>query len=163
MAVALYFNIQDSDGDKSTVEIWFPEATALAVLVAGVPAVAALINPLVNGGLLSAGFKVEVDVSGTWGPIAALISDVQEKAEFAMRTVNGFLTRLNLPTFDEDFFTVGTGQVDTTDAAVIAFIDFLEDGITVGGGLLAPSSPRGSTEDVVDVERAVENWGKRRR
>lgn len=163
MAVAIYFTVQDSDTDRSTFEFWFPDATPMAVLVAGVPAVAALVNPLVNGGLVNAGFKVEVDVSGTWGPIAALISDVQEKAEFSMRTINGFLHRLNLPTFDENFFTPGTGQVDLTDAAVIAFIDFLEDGITVGGGSLEPSSPRGATEDVETVEKAIENWGKRRR
>lgn len=163
MAVAIYFTVQDSDADKSTFEFWFPSATAMAVITAGVPAIAALVNPLLNGGLVNAGFKVEVDLSGTWGPIAALISDVQEKAEFSMRTLNGFLTRLNLPTFDENFFTVGTGQVDTADPDVAAFIDFLEDGITVGGGLLAPSSPRGATEDVVTVEKAIENWGKRRR
>jgi hypothetical protein len=163
MAVAIYFTVQDSDGDKSTFEFWFPETTPFGALAAGVPAIAALVNPLVNGGLVTAGFKVEIDISVSWGPIAALISDVQEKAEFSMRTVNGFLTRLNLPTFDENFFVVGTGDVDVADPDVAAFIDFLEDGITVGGELLEPSSPRGSTEDVATVERAVENWGKRRR
>jgi hypothetical protein len=163
MAAAIYFTIQDSDGDKSILEFWFPTATTAAVLTAGVTAIAALVNPLVNGGLVNAGFKVEVDVSVTWGPIAALISDVQEKAEFSVRTINGFLSRINLPTFDENFFTVGTGQVDLADPDVAAFIDFLEDGITAGGGSLEPSSSRGATEDFATVERAVENWGRRRR
>lgn len=160
MAASIYFVVTDSDGDASTLEFFFPAATPLAVLAAGVPTIAALINPMLNGGLRRAGFRVEVDISGVWGPVAALISDVQEKAEFAMRTANGFLSRLNLPTFDEDFFVPGTANVDQSDAAVVAFIDFLEDGITVGGGALAPSDYR--EDDLVDVERAVENWGKRR-
>lgn len=160
MAVSIYFTIVDADGDPSTVEFFFNDATAFAVLNAGVGAIAALVNPLVNGGLRTAGIRFEVDVSGTWGPVAALVSDVQEKAEFVMRTAGGFLSRLNLPTFDEAFFVPGTDQVDVSDTDVAAFLDFLEDGITAGGGTLAPTDYR--EDDIADVERAVENWGKRR-
>lgn len=160
MAASIYFVVTDSDGDPSTLEFFFPAATPVAVLVAGVPALAALINPLVNGGLRKAGFRVEVDVSGVWGPVAALISDVQEKAEFFIRTAIGIPSRLNLPTFDENFFVPGTKNVDLADAAVVAFIDFLEDGITAGGGSLEPTDYREA--DFETVEKATENWGKRR-
>lgn len=160
MAASIYFVVADSDGDTSTIEVFFDAATPIAVLAAGVPALAALFNPVLNGGLRRAGFRIEVDVSGTWGPVAALISDVQEKAEFAMRTAGSFLSRLNLPTFDENFFIPGTGNVDLADAAIVAIVDFLEDGITAGGGSLEPTDYR--EDDFVTVERAVENWGKRR-
>jgi len=160
MAVSIYFTIVDSDGDPSTVEFFFNDATAFAVLNAGVSAIGALINPMVTGGLRTAGIRFEVDISGTWGPVAQLVADVQEKAEFAMRTVGGFLSRLNLPTFDEAFFVPGTGTVDVSDDDVAAFIDFLEDGITVGGGSLAPTDYR--EDGIATVEKATENWGKRR-
>lgn len=160
MAVSFYYTIVDSDGDPSTVEIFFNDSTAFAVLNAGITAVAGLINPMVTGGLRTAGIRFEVDLSGSWGPVAQLIADVQEKAEFSMRTVGGFLSRLNLPTFDESFFVPGTAQVDLSDDDVAAFVDFLEDGITVGGGLLAPTDYR--EDGIILVEKATENWGKRR-
>lgn len=164
MAVFLFYTVTDQKQPKagtSTIRIPFPDATPLAVLSAGVSAVAALINPLVTGGLKSAGFAVEVDVSGTWGPTATLNSDIQEKMEWGMRAANGFLKRLNLPTIDEDMFVAGSEIGDITDTAMQAFRDFLEDGITVGGGLLAPSDVHGS--DIVTVETYRENWGKRRK
>jgi hypothetical protein len=160
MAVSLFFTITDAKGDPSTVDFPFPDATPVAVLAAAVPAVAALLQPLITGGLKTAGFKVEVDVP-LFGPVATLASDVQEKAEFAVRTVNGFLKRLNLPTFDEAFFVPNTKEVDRTDPDIQAFVDFLEDGITVSATLIQPTDDRG--EDLVTVERARENWGRRRR
>lgn len=159
MAVSLFFTIQDAKGDKSTVEIPFPSATAVGVLAAAVPAVAALINPLVNGGLVAAGFKVEVAVPA-WGPTALLVSDIQEKAEFQFRGVNGFLKRLNLPTFDEAFFVPSSKNVDTADADVAAFTNFMTDGITVSATLIQPTDIRG--DDLVTLEKARENWGRAR-
>lgn len=160
MAIFFFFTIVDAKNQSSTVEIPFPDSTPLVGLSAGVQAIAALINPLVTGGLRSAGVKIEVDVP-TFGPVAQLLSDVQEKAEFGMRTLNGFLKILNLPTFDETFFVTNSDQVNRTDPAVIAWVDFLEDGITAGGTLFQPSDQR--SEDLVLVESAVENWGRRRR
>lgn len=161
MAASIYFVVEDSDGDKSTVEFFFAEATPLAVLSAGVSAVAALVNPLVLGGLSAAGFRVEVDVSGTWGVVGSVLADIQEKAEFAMRTANGFLSRLNLPTFDESLFVTGQDEVDLADPDVAAFVAFLETGITAGGGTLAPTDYR--EDQIAFVQTATENWGKRRR
>ncbi len=160
MAAGVYFTIADSDGDTSTFTIWFPSATPAAVLIAAVPVIAQMINPLLNGGLKSAGVTFEVNVAGVFGPVAALIADVQEKGEFVMRTVGGFISRLNLPTFDENFFVPGTGIMDESETEVAVFLDFLEDGITVSGTLIQPTDYR--EDDIQFVEKAVENWGRRR-
>lgn len=162
MPIVLFFTLQDGDGDKSTIEIPIPDATPLAAATALVPAAAALINPLVNGGLVSAGFTVTVDVPA-FGPVAALISDVQEKAEFVFRTAGNFVKRLNLPTFVETFFTGGGSgkEVDTTDPDVAAFVDFITDGVTVAATLVQPTDYRG--DDIATLEAARQNWGKRRR
>lgn len=159
MAISFFFTIQDAKGKSSTVDIPFPDATPAAVFVTGVQAVGALINPLVTGGLKSAGVKVEVAI-GTWGPTAALDSDVQEKMEFGARAANGFLKRLNLPTIDEDMFVPGSDQGDLTETDLAAFRDFLEDGLTVSSTLIQPCDIHGSDLETVEVIR--ENWGRRR-
>lgn len=160
MPIVLFFTMTDGD-DTSRVEIPIPDATPLAAAAALVPAAAALINPLVNGGLLSAGFTVYVDVP-TFGPVAALIADVQEKAEFVFRTAGGFIKRLNLPTFIETFFVGGGSgkEVDTTDPDVQAFIDFMTDGIAAGGSTNPPVDYRG--DDIETLVEARQNWGRRR-
>lgn len=161
MPITLFYTITDGD-DQSTIEIPVPDGTPLAAVTALVPAAAALINPLINGGLLKAGFTVTVDVP-TFGPVAALIADVQEKAEFVFRTAGGFVKRLNLPTFIETLFTGGGSgkEVDTTDPDVAAFIDFMTDGITVAASLVQPTDVRG--DDIETLSAARQNWGKRRR
>lgn len=161
MAFFVFFTIQDSDGDTSTIEIPINDATPLAALSAFTGAVATLLNPLLMGGLRKAGVRLEFDVSGVFGPVALLASDVQEKATFAMRTVGNFPTRLSLPTFDEAFFVPGQDEVDLTDPDIQAWIDFLEDGITAGGSLVQPTDYREA--DIVTVVSAYEDWGKRRR
>lgn len=162
MAIAgeLFFVVSDAKGDVSRVAIPVEAGDAINWTNAAA-AVAALINPLVTGGLRQAGVSIYFDLSGTWGTVAALASDVQEKAEFALRSIDGFIKRINLPTFDEAFFTAGTGLVDLTDTAVQAWVTFLEDGITVGGVDIEPEDSRGF--DLESLEYAAENWGKRRR
>ena len=162
MAVFVYLNIQDGDGEASTVEFAFPDATPVGVLAAAVPAIAALVNPLTLGGLRSAGFRVEVDVSGSWGPVSALLADVQEKAMFVFRGVNNFIKRLGIPAFDESLFMNGGSSptVNTADTDVAAFVDFMTDGITVSATLITPTDIRG--DDIVSLESASQSWGRNR-
>lgn len=163
MALYMFFTVTDQKQPKpgvSTIRIPFPDATPIAALTAGVTAVGALITPLVTGGLQSAGIAIEVDISGIWGPVATLNSDIQEKMEWVIRAANGFLKRLNLPTIDESKFVAGSVLGDLTDTDVAAFRDFLEDGITVSSTLIQPCDIHGS--DLVTVEAVRENWGKRR-
>lgn len=164
MAMYIFYSIKDAKGDTSSVEIPFPDGTDVQDLVDLVGPVAILINALVTGGLVDAGIRVSMDLSATgplgfggWGPVASLAADVQEKAEFTFRTVLGNLKRINLPTIDEAIFNPGSKMVDLSDAAVQAWVTFLEDGI----GGVQPSDQRG--EDLFALESASENWGKRRR
>src|SRR6185369_9039520 len=139
-AVDIFFEIQDVDGDKSTITIPFPSTISLTNLSALVTGVSALVNPLINGGLLAAGARITFDLSGTWGPTAALLSDVQEQAQFLFRTVGNYPKLLNLPTFIETLFTNGGADktVDLTDTDVAAFVDMMESGIVVSGTTYQP-------------------------
>lgn len=162
-AIFLFYTIQDGDGDKSTIEIPFPTSIATTNLSGLVAAVGALINPLINGGLVAAGARLEFDLSGTWGPTAALLSDVQEQAQFLFRTVGNYPKLLNLPTFIETLFTGGGADktVDLADTDVAAFVDMMESGITVSSVAYSPSDYRGA--DIVSTESAVQHWGRNRR
>lgn len=159
MPITLFYTLVDAKGASSRVEIPVPDATALANVTTLVPLVAELIQPLVSGGMTNAGFTVDVDVSAGFGPVAGLAADVQEKAEFVFRTTGNFVKRLNIPTILESIFQPGSANVDTSDADVAAFVDFMTDGITAGA-LIQPCDSRGA--DIRTLEAARENWGKRR-
>jgi hypothetical protein len=160
----LFFVLQDADNDPSRVEIEIPSSTSATNALALVPVVGELIHDIVNGGLVKAGITIEVDTGvafAGWGPVATLIADIQEKAEFSFRTVQGNLKKINLPTFLEDLFIPQTKEVDTSDPAIAAFVTAMEDGLTVNSTLVQFTDQRG--EDLLYLEGAVENWGKARR
>lgn len=163
MAVFLFYTIQDADGDKSTIDIPFPNSFNMANAAAVVTAFAGVINPLLNGGLVSAGVRAEFDLSGTWGPAALLIADIQEQAQFLFRVTGGFPKLLNLPTFIETFFNSGGSQktVDMTATEVVDFVNAMEDGLTVATVLYQPSDYRGT--DILSTESAVQHWGRNRK
>ncbi len=161
MATFLSFEITDGD-DSSTITIPFPNTFNLANSANVALAFAGVINPLVNGGLKKASITFDIDLSGTWGPVAALIADVQEQAQFLFRVVGGFPKLLNLPTFIETFFTGGGADktVDMTAPEVVAFVGAMEDGLTVAATLYQPSDYRGT--DILSTESAVQHFGRNR-
>lgn len=160
MAVfSVYFNIIDNKGNSSRVEIPLPGTVAMADLPGAVQAFGALVDPLITGGLRNAGFTVEVDIPGFSG-LAGTLSDVQEKATFALRTAGGYLKRLGLPTFNETLIIPASSAVNTAQADVAAFVDALEGGVTVNGHVILPCDYRG--DDLASLESAYEDWGRRR-
>lgn len=163
MPIVLFFTIADADGDKSRVELPIDETgITLANMAAILEAVWDLMNPLVNGQLVTAGFSLETDISGFTNVAAGALADVQEKAEFVFRTASGFVKRLNIPTFVETLFgSAGASkEVNLADTGVAAFVTALEDGITVTAQAVTFVDSRGDELDA--LESAVENWGKRR-
>lgn len=163
MAINVYVKIRDAKGDTSTVTIPIPTSTSLADAALFAAAIADLIDPLVSGGIVGAGFSVGVDLT-TVTTVPAAISDVQEKAMFVFRTINGFLKRLHLPTFEEGKFVPNSVNVDQSDPDVAAFITAMTEGIDLtsagGSGVVAPVDTRG--EDLELLETAIEAWGRAR-
>lgn len=166
MPLTFFYTIADGDDDKSIVSL--PVDETLDDLTADYMLKYAwdIINPLINGTLVSAGFTYETDISEWTNAAAAAISDVQEKAEFVYRAVGGFIKRISLPTFVETFFT-GSGagkEVDTTQSAVTAFNTMIVDGIKHSDVDVAPAPV--VTDHNEDIEVFVEGhqaWGKNRR
>lgn len=167
MSLTVFYTIRDADNDTSTISFQVDETAWLihndhAFLM---EAAWDIINPLVNGQLVTAGFTWQVNVGDFTNAAAAVISDVQEKAEFVFEAVGGFIKRISLPTFIETFFTnAGAGkEVDITQAPVLAFIGLMEDGVPEQ---LVPVTPipvkTDHGEDVTTFLEGHQSWGKRR-
>lgn len=169
MPYFIYFNVEDDGGDTSMIEIPFKSTTAITDLPKLVPAFAALLNPLIQGGLKNAGFRVEIGGSpGSWGPLPGALSDVQEKAEFVFKTassVGNFIKRISLPAIIDSIIGTHTKQVDLTDTDVAAFVTAMEDGVDLtsagGSGVVQPCDVH--EDDLTAIQGAVEAWGKRRK
>lgn len=161
MPIYIYYTVADEQGALATIDIEFPVDTPLDDLPLLLQAFSDLIEPLVYGGLQQAGFLVPVDI--TW-PAASVNSDIQEKAEFTFTTELGNTKTLNLPTILEGYFRTGSKYIDQTDPDIAAFVTAIEDGIDLSGaggsGTVQPCDQRG--EDIVFLDKALENWGKRR-
>lgn len=170
MAVTLFYTITDADGDASTVTIPiddtnFTLANSAQVISQGWSA----INALISGHLLTAGYTVEVDITGFINDAADVLSDVQEKAEFVFRSVNGFIKRISLPTVLETMFVGGGSgkEVDTAQTAVATFITRMTDGLAnvpipaVPADYCQPSTSHG--EDLDTFVEGHQAWGRNRR
>jgi len=162
MAFEIYIIVQDAKGDKSTVTVPVPTSIELTDIPEAVQDLTALIGPMLTGGIVGAGMRVEVDVSGVSTTVAGATSDIQEKAAFVFRGANNFLKRIGLPTFSEALFSAGTPYVDVTDADVAAFVTAIEDGYLLSStNTILPCDTRG--DDLEDLVEATEAWGKARR
>jgi hypothetical protein len=164
MPIYLTFSVQDEKNDISTITIPVPDSTPLTDIPYLLQAFADLLNPIVQGGLVQAAAKVVGSVTG-WNTLAAAGSDVQEKASFGIRTVTGFIKKLSIPTILESIFNAGSKTVDLGHTDVAALVTALETGVDISGaggsGTIQPCDAHG--DDLVDVETAVEAWGKARK
>lgn len=171
MPITLYVRVADAGGpsgpDTSVITVELHPETSMANLVNATEALALLIEPLISGQIIAAGFTIEVPLNGVIvGAAANVFADVQEKAVFAFRTANGFLKRISIPTFAEVLFNQGGAghDVDLTDPDVAAFVDAMEDGIDLaaagGIGLVPVVDTR--NEDLVSLESAVQYFSQRR-
>lgn len=166
MAITLFYTITDGSIPAHTSKVEFPlhPSTSFDDAVAAIEAIWDLVNPLTAGRLVSAGFTVEADISAFTNPVALVLSDIQERAHFIFRTVNGFLKRIGIPAVAEGIFGSGgaADTVDTTDPDVAAFVAAMETGVNIlPSGLVTVTDRRGENLEV--LESAVEAWGKTRR
>ena len=133
LVIEIFVNFLDDSGDATTRSWYVDSGTAIPDVVLLVPALVTVILPLIAGEVTGAGFTLNVDVSGLGGAAAQVVSDIEEIGRFAYRTVNGFIKRMSIPTFDESLVVGGTDNIDLTDAGVQAFNTAMTDGIDLAG------------------------------
>jgi len=153
-----FVTLQDNAGRKATLIVHIPVATLAQDAVDFVGLLVNEIDPLVLGGIVAAGVTLAADITGH-GSIGST-SDVQEKGEFTMNTINSFLHAVGVPTFDESLIIAGSDAIDTTQADVIDFVDALLDGLAVPStNTVIPVDSRG--EDLTSIKSALERFRRR--
>lgn len=158
MPISVFYRVQDAKGDTSTITIPIPDGTLITNVAGYVTAMSSILEDLINGTLVEAGFAVTVPVT-PWA-LAAPISDVQERARFVFRGINGFLKSISLPSVIESIFSPGSREVNRADPAVAAFVTAIVDGITVSGADIEAVDIRG--DDLTNLVQATEAWGRMR-
>ncbi len=155
-----FVTVQDNKGMQSTMIVHLPIATVPQDAIDYVGLLVNEVDPLVLGGVVAAGVTISADIAGH-GAIGPT-SDVQEKGEFAFRTVNNFLFRTSLSAFDEAFVLDASQVIDTGDVDVTDFVEALTDGLVVPStATVIPVDSRG--EDLVTLESALERFRRRPR
>lgn len=140
MAWSLIFEYKGDLGQKNaTSEIFLPQTFSLVQYGLFAVAMAEIINDFVKGQIVSATLSIGLDVSALTGNTNETDSDVQEVGGFEFLAEDGFVTKVNLPTFPTSLTVAGTEQIDIADTDVDAFVEAMLTGIAVTGGTIQPS------------------------
>lgn len=143
---------EDEDGHigSTSWNIIQPDiATLVGVLETSIEA----FDVLTDGRLVNLSVALDVDTSGwTLSGAASAGSDVEIGGRFILRSAAGFLTKLTIPAFIKDTYTVLGGIIDPGIAAVSSFI------LSLTGGNMATSH----WEDVVAYEDGYEVFNGKR-
>lgn len=149
----------DADGDTSTATYELPNTVAVTDVGLFASALVGLIVPLINGGIRSISYTIQVTVPAL---TADGISDVQELLAIGARSATGFLKRMRIPTIDEvKAFIPGSKSADLEDADVLALRTAIISGIDLtgagGSGVVQLSDNHGA--DISTVEYMTEEFG----
>lgn len=123
-------SMMDEDGHTSTMRGSMVRAD-LAAAQAALETIAETVDVLTGAKIVNAGITFELDTSAwTLKASAAANSDVEIGGRMIFRTLGNFLSKLTVPGFLKDAYTVAGGLIDTASADVLAFIS----AIVTGGG-----------------------------
>ena len=123
-------NISDLDGAIRTIVhhiVAADQATALGAL----DALISQVDTLCLGKIESAEFCIPHTLPGGLKATPSTGADVEVNGRFIWNVTGGFITRVSLPTFDKDTYTVVGGSIDDTNSDVADYIDqVVNDGYT---------------------------------
>lgn len=160
----LFYVVKDASGDTSTVTIPVESALSIADLPAAIEAWGDIIEPLLTGAIVAAGAQINFDLLSTsWAGVAAVASDIEEGARVALRSAEGFIKSLRLPTFGESFL-LPSGEVDTTAPAVAAATTAFLTGVdmTDYGGTGTVSMVTSHDEELASLDYFKEHFTRSR-
>lgn len=162
MAVAsVNYTIVDGTGRKSSVTVYLPNDLVIGDIQDFSDLMAPIIEDLIDGAItgvtVAIGLTLPVGLNATPGAN----SDVEEGARFIFASVNGYSTAVRIPTFKEALISPNSKAVDQTEAAVIAFVDAMVDGLAAGLGTAEPTDYRG--DDIVGLTSANESFQRTRK
>jgi len=158
MAVyTLEVSIVDAKGRTSPSRLFVPTGLTLAQYQTFATAYADAMALVSGGGIRGVSLSLDVDLSGlTQTGKPTLLADVEETAEFILRTAGGLRAFAAIPTYDENHTAAASDVLDVGDVDVAAFIALLEDGITPVVTLVQPCDI--GDDDITQVLSALERF-----
>lgn len=139
MAIPNEINVQirDASGTTGSTRAYVNNSHSLAQYNELAPFLVEAIDGFIGGVIENAKLTVPVDVSALIPP-ASVVADVQEIGQFAFRTAEGRVNRVNIPCWKETLTIVGGDDINLADPAVAAFTAAMLNGIAVTGGTIIP-------------------------
>lgn len=145
---------RDEEGEESTRYFEVPTSVSAVNLGSATSTLTSLLLPLINGGIVRAGYTVEVVTVPN--PQIASGAEIQRNMVALFRTAAGKLKRIAVPTFKNTLFLPGSKELDRTDAGVDAFLSAMQSGISVGGSTVTFVDSNNS--DLVSVQTTREEF-----
>jgi hypothetical protein len=156
LAFSVLYSVTDAKGEVATTEVNVPSTLTLANLTGFANDMAQLIDDMITGAISRIGLVVSIALPAGIKVAPLGGADVEEGAKFQFRTAGGFYTGLRIPTFDEALINPNSRAVDVDDPLVLAFLNAMRTGITVGGGPIQPTDKR--EDDIVSLKFAKEQF-----
>lgn len=168
-STAITYTFEDGPGRTASTRVNVPAdlSAADARLVAG--DIGGILRSMTTGRLISASITFDATENvnpGNANAPAQQDSDVQEKGMFIFTTDGGFKTRVNVPTFDEQFTVNGGPFIDTDATEIEDFVDRMTTLILISDipGLTTGLEMVDQREDPISsLETAYENFTNRGR
>lgn len=154
------FTFRDSKNKESHTRIRIPSTFTFAQYQAFGAAAAAVVADMTTCEITEVSVSVGLDLSGaSLKTVATQFADWFNKAFIqANNAISGLFAKFNIPTYDDNNNAPNSKNLDLTDPEVAALVTLIEDGITVGAGLVYPVTVRG--EAVTSVTTAQEVFRK---
>jgi len=152
-------NLIDRDRNTSTVSLYCPNTSLLAVVVDAIetyiiPAIQGISDATVTGWTIS---QIAEELGLVSPPVEA--SDVERKGVFSFRAANGAPYTVSVPSIKNTLVIDDTNKILRSDAAVLAFTDAMTDPTVLD--LVDPCTYLGS--DLVQLEKAEKHHRGSRR
>lgn len=158
MAVAwdLQFTIRDAKAQISRMKIHVPSTSTIANISAYVSAIAADLDAITDGLLVSAEVNVKIALPGGLKTAPVAGSDVESGALFSFRDTLGLTSRTRVPTFKQSMVSATSRAVDTANSFVTNFVNKM----VIGANSILPCSRVES--DLTSLISAKEQYVKSR-
>lgn len=129
--------IRDASGTIGSTKAFVNNSHSLAQYNELAPLLAEAVDGFIGGVIENAKLTVPVNISALTPP-ASVNADVQELGQFAFRTAEGRINKVNIPCWAETLTVTGGDDIDLADPAVAAFTAAMLNGIAVTGGTIIP-------------------------
>ena len=157
LVATVNFTFKDSKGKESDTRIRIPSTFTFAQYALFAQAAAEVISQMTTAEIVHVSVSLGLDLSGlSLKSVATQFADWFNKALIQARnSVSGLFGKFNLPTYDEINNLPNSRQLDQADPQVAALITLIEDGITVGPGLVYAVTARNEALSEVTLAEEV--------